>query len=293
MIVTCDDFYYLKWITEDTRFPIKFKHRTNNTDVYKWFKYYDKKLIDDLDKNIFEIDVDKDDHLNILKIYKYDATSHYELDHYKLLYKPDNEIEMADDQNIELTADNEIDEIREVSYDVFVYTIAYLKKMQMVIHESKEFLNTTCLATLILPLGINEEHTQYIQHHIEDLIDLKLTFLDDDGNEIDSDRFKENEKRKKRFTSIKRTKRDLLDRYIMELEFRMAPITFYRIDQDNDRTENVTCVATFINYDGSKTVKQLYKTVVQQDINFTINIKYYRFNCLLVILLNIFINYFL
>jgi hypothetical protein len=231
--------YFLKWVTDETKYPIIFNHKIDFPNLYGWYKYSNQEYIENLQSNAYNMKINEANGTNTLKINTYDLKTNDQLDHYKLQLKTPKDIDYLDDPVSDST-------------DEFIYSLGYVKNFRIEVHEEKDYINSTCFLNVIIPLGISDEHMDFLKDQIQENVDLVSNFHDDEY-------YDDIEKTSNRNIVVVRKRRSSFDRYVMEVQYNSPSIIVYGINKDNDLYENVTCHLLLIDYDGSIYKKTIFK----------------------------------
>jgi hypothetical protein len=187
-ISSCVENYNLKWLSNDTLFPVIFTQEIANPDSYIWYKHYEKSNVGGLYRpDYYQVEVN--DGQNVLKLLNYNFTTQDQLDHYILRRKR----KPSRDED-----------------DSFIFTIGYLNDFYMTVHEEKNRINVNCTAKVAIPLGINDYHKYDLSLDIEN-IDLNFDFVDPNGR-----------------VRRRRKRRSTFERFLMNIQVEAVPITIFR-----------------------------------------------------------------
>ena len=226
--VLCVENFYLKWFSNETKFPIIFSHQTSKPDNYIWYKHYEKNYVDklvEINENSYKTEINSNNGLNTLKILNFNFNTTDQLDHYRLRLKR---------------------QIINSEEDSFIFTLAYLKDFYISIHEDRNHLNATCIAKVSIPLGVNEDHTLWLSDQIQAIVDLNFDIIDPNSN---SDR-----RRRKR--EVRRS--SSFDRLLMNIKFEGVPIIQYKTSKSMS-FDNLKCKLLLTSYDNSLIKESIYK----------------------------------
>ena len=219
----CIEHYFLKWFKNETKFPLVFSQQTQQPGhLYDWYKHYEKVNVDRLvDTGYYKIE------RNTMKILSYDFTTQDQLDHYKLRLKQQT---------------NDADE------DSFLFTTAYLKDFYISIQEGRNHLNASCVAKVSIPLGVNDDHNEWLKHQLNTNVDLYFDIID--PNSVDQ--------RKRRSNKRVVKKRATFNRMLMNIVFDAMPISMHRTSA-NAYYDNLKCKLTLTSFDNSVITESIYK----------------------------------
>ena len=227
----CENFY-LKLIADDERhMPLVFTHQINQPEKYSWYKYNEQDYIENLDQDfLYKFEIDDVNKTNTLKINDLNSN---QLDHYKLKIKPPY-----------VASVDEVDEI--------IYTIGLVKNLHIET-DSLDYYNSTCFVNVIIPIGLNKNHMDYLSESIQKYIDLETSF--DDGLAE-----AENERKKRNIDVFELGKsKSRFDRFVYEIQIHTPSLTFYSTNERVDK--NISCELLIIDYGDGIYKKTIFKTL--------------------------------
>lgn len=133
--------HHLKWITNQTLYPIKFSipiknHMLNDSAVWDWIRQSDQQIVSKLPDILENYLVTETESRASMYILNYDNTTHNQLSSYEPRY-------ITDEQNF-----------RQKQRDIF--TLAYLKKHYIKAEKTNDSIKVSCIADFLIPNTENE-----------------------------------------------------------------------------------------------------------------------------------------
>lgn len=136
-----ETYHHLKWITNQTLYPIKFSipiknHMLNDTAVWDWIRQNDQEFVSKLPDILENYLVTETESRASMYILNYDNITHNQLSSYEPRY-------LTNEKNF-----------RQKQRDIF--TLAYLKKHYIKAQKTNESIKVTCIADFLIPNTENE-----------------------------------------------------------------------------------------------------------------------------------------
>lgn len=166
--------FRIKWITPETKMPIRIEKRLNDRDAipfeadFKWYRFPEKQFINELD-DYSEIYTYRQTSEKIeLDILRYDQNTHDQLSSYIALpvaLRSDEPGGSLDRGDINLAFSNEM------------FTTAYLARQEIEFEPGRDTVNFTCSISILIPYGertLNDFNTELVQKHLG----FKMGFVD-------------------------------------------------------------------------------------------------------------------
>jgi hypothetical protein len=229
--------YLIKFITPFTEYPVRLidnfgSYESTNSimDKSKWFKHGSNCFVDELDQSskYFSTEINLNGGINLL-ILKYDATTNLVLDHYEPYhYDKDDEMQQTAKE---------------------MYTLVYLKSFELKIDETENEIKASCELTLIIPIGIADEHTEIINENIQETLSLDFKYDDQTQDNLHL-KSKKHKRLHQKHSNSKRdanSKASKFEQTYSTGSFNFNKYTF----QSDQKTVNVTCNIVLRDFDNS------------------------------------------
>ena len=249
--------YHLKWVTEETKFPIIFSYNTSQPSKYSWYKLFEKDYTENLNKDVYKSEIDETTGMNFLKIYDYNSN---QLDHYRL--KPNNE----------------------ENHDEIIFTIGFVKHFHIAVTRFSMHSNTTCFVSVILPIGLNKRHMEFLQDSIQERIDLQSHF---DNSFYDYDSLIFDYAEDVQDNGKKRFKRSRFDRFVYEVQINAPSVLVYGTER---QVQNITCQLSLVDFDNMNYKKTIFKALGPSNAAFKFQLYQQSFFILLLFFACIFVE---
>jgi hypothetical protein len=225
----CENFYLKLIVADEMDVPLVLTHHINDPEKYGWYKYIEQDFIENLNQDfLYKCEIDEVNQTNSLKIYDLNSN---QLDHYQLKIKPPYE----------------------QTNDEIIYTIGFIKNLHIETNSMDYYMNnSTCILNVILPIGLNNNHMDFLTESIQRFIDLETNL--DDQIILDTER-------KKRNTNVFELEKSksIFDRFVYQIQINTPSITVY---STNGRIlRNISCELLVVDYEDRIYKKKIFKTL--------------------------------
>ena len=257
--------HLIKYLSPYTEYPVKLidyrtKTQSSSDVTTTWHKHGCNCLIDELDsmRKYFTTETDSQTGAKDLLLLDYDKKNNSLLDHYQPIHEPENVLEYTHD---------DYDDTRPI-----VYTLAYLNDFELDVKNlNKEEFEISCRIRVLIPNGLNTEHTQDLNERLAHSIHLKMHVPDHQksrktqNKEIKEEGHEKNHMHHQHMhnqTSFKRshnvehqiqlknrTSRTVATLY--EMEMIQGPFKLYKASIDEETNITISCNLILTDYDNT------------------------------------------